>query len=164
MNEMTTATHDPNEEDLVAYLDGELPAEDVQRVEDRLSSDEGYRFQLQQLQRAWDLLDDLPRSEASEQFSQSTVSMIAIRASGEYPTAKVASVAWRWLLTAAATVAAVGVGYGVTFSMYNAANRELLADLPVIERLDMYQTADSIEFLRLLAQEGLFDEEVSDEP
>jgi anti-sigma factor RsiW len=164
MNDLPIATHDPNEEDLVAYLDGELPAEDVRRVEERLSSDEGYRFQLLQLQRAWDMLDDLPRSEAGEHFSQSTVSMIALRTSGEFANARARTFTWRWGLTAAAVLFMGAAGYATTYAIFNAPNRELLADLPVIERLDAYQSAESIEFLRLLAQEGLFDEEGNDGP
>lgn len=166
MNNPTATTHDPDEEDLVAYLDGELTGEDILRIEARLSSDDGYRHQLQQLQRAWDLLDDLPRVEASESFSQSTVSMVALQASGEYPAANAKSKSriWRYALATAATLSAGLIGYGVTYFIYDSPNRELLADLPVIERLDVYQSADDIEFLRLLAQEGLFDEEVSDVP
>ncbi len=166
MNNPSVTTHDPDEEDLVAYLDGELTGEDILRIEARLSADEGYRNQLQQLQRAWDLLDDLPRVEASESFSQSTVSMVALQASGEYlaTKGKAKSTVWRYMLAAAATMLAGLFGYGVTYFIYDSPNRELLADLPVIERLDIYQSADDVEFLRLLAQEGLFDEEVSDVP
>jgi hypothetical protein len=38
-------------------------------------------------------------------------------------------------------------------------NRRLLRDLPVIERLDEYRYADSVEFLRTLEREGLFTED-----
>jgi anti-sigma factor RsiW len=164
MNNLPTATHDPDEEDLVAYLDGELTGEDILRIEARLSSDESYRLQLQQLQRAWDLLDELPRVEVSESFSQSTVSMVVLQASGEFPTAKPRFRAWRYVLTVAATFLAATVGFWATYLIYDLPNRELLADLPVIERLDAYQSAEDVEFLRLLAREGLFDEEVRDVP
>lgn len=164
MNRPTTATYDPDEEDLVAYLDGELTGTEMQRIEERLSADEEYRRQLQRLQRAWDLLDDLPRQEASESFSQSTVSMVALQTSGEFTATKSRAGLWQWLGAAAAIVLAGAAGYGATHLVYDSPNRELLADLPVIERLDVYQSAESLEFIRLLAKEGLFDEEVNDAP
>ena len=46
-------------EEIVAYLDGELSAEESARVEQRLASDESYRQQLQSIERAWLALDQL---------------------------------------------------------------------------------------------------------
>ena len=51
---------------LVAYLDGELDDETNQEIERRLSADPEYRLRLQQLQQAWDLLDELPRLSRDE--------------------------------------------------------------------------------------------------
>jgi anti-sigma factor RsiW len=67
-------THDSStREELVAYLDGELDAAARQSVEERLARDAEYRSHLQSLQQAWDLLDELPRSSASESFTRTTV-------------------------------------------------------------------------------------------
>jgi hypothetical protein len=41
-------------------------------------------------------------------------------------------------------------------------NRELVRDLPVIERIDDYRNIDSMEFLQSLQSEGLFAAEVDD--
>jgi hypothetical protein len=38
-------------------------------------------------------------------------------------------------------------------------NRQLLRDLPVIERMDEYRYGDSVEFLHMLDREGLFTED-----
>jgi len=50
----------PNNDELVAYLDGELPPEECRMVEDRLASDEEYRQQLRDLDLAWEALSALP--------------------------------------------------------------------------------------------------------
>ena len=63
MNEdQPTTENDAVMQELVAYLDGELDAETSTRVEQRLTEDDDYRTQLQQLQRTWDLLDELAPS------------------------------------------------------------------------------------------------------
>jgi len=71
------------EEEMVAYLDGELNAAQMQHVEDRLARDPAYRRQLQRLQRAWECLDQLPRSHVEEQFARSTVELVAVQAERE---------------------------------------------------------------------------------
>ncbi len=76
-------TNDEAYEQLVAYLDGELDAETSKQVERRLAENVEYRRELQQLQRAWDMLDELPRAEVSESFTQTTVEMVALSAAQE---------------------------------------------------------------------------------
>ena len=63
-------------EELTAYLDGELEATEVQRVEQRLSTDPEYRAEMQALQRTWDLFDRLPDGHASSNFTQSTMEIV----------------------------------------------------------------------------------------
>ena len=63
-------THDPNtadgkfdsppDDDLIAYLDGELSAEASDEIERRLSEDANLRRRLQLHQAAWDLLEEVP--------------------------------------------------------------------------------------------------------
>ena len=50
-----TEDHALNEE-LVAYLDGELNRDGVSRVEDELSNNAEYRLRLMQLQQAWPIM------------------------------------------------------------------------------------------------------------
>src|SRR5262245_51081624 len=68
------------DEEIVAYLDGELDSENEARVVRRLSEDAAYRSRLGQLQHAWDLLDNLRRTEADDEFVNSTVAMVAVQA------------------------------------------------------------------------------------
>ena len=71
------------DDELTAYLDGELDAASVRRVEERLARDTAYRGQLQKLERTWDLLDRLPRADVGEKFTKSTLEMVAVAAAKE---------------------------------------------------------------------------------
>jgi anti-sigma factor RsiW len=147
---------------LVAYLDGELDAAQTRAVEERLSSDAAYRQQLRELQQAWDLLDQLPKADVDETFTQTTLAMVAVSASGEVEQAQVRrgrTRRWLWWTGSVAAVAAFVAGYVAVSVVVSRENRRLLRDLPVIERLDEYRYADSVEFLRQLEREGLFTED-----
>ena len=158
----TDETQEDFPADLVAYLDGELDAAQTRAVEERLSSDAAYRQQLRELQQAWDLLDQLPKADVDETFTQTTLAMVAVSASGEVEQAQVRrgrTRRWLWWTGSVAAVAAFVAGYVAVSVVVSRENRRLLRDLPVIERLDEYRYADSVEFLRQLEREGLFTED-----
>ena len=167
MNESqnTLATATSIDEELVAYLDGELDASAAARIERRLADDAAYRARLAQLQRAWDMLDTLQRSEANDDFARSTVEMIAVKAVDDAKTGQMRVVRRRslaWASIALAVLIAATSGYFLLQWRLDRPNRELVRDLPVIERIDEYHDADSVEFLQQLHQEGLFAAEVDD--
>ncbi len=153
-------------EQLVAYLDGELDAETSMQVERRLTEDGEYRRELQLLQRAWDMLDDLPRADVNETFTQTTVEMVALSAEEDLTEAKGR---WRqldrvlWGAAGGGLVIAATAGYFASTTFFARPNEQLVRDLPVIENVEQYEVADSVEFLRQLEDSGLFDEEASDE-
>ena len=151
-------------DELTAYLDGELDAESVRRVEERLARDTAYQAELQQLERAWDLLDRLPRSSVSETFTKTTIEMVAVAASND---AAMVQRAWPrrrlpQLLGALGAVAAGLAGFVVGHFLWPNPNEQLLQDLPVLEHFDLYYQVDNIDFLRMLDSEGLFAEAESD--
>jgi hypothetical protein len=148
--------------ELVAYLDGELDGAASEQVERRLSEDAAYRQQLRALQRTWDLMDHLPRVDLDEQFTQSTLTMVAVRAAGDAEVGQSQGRRRRrqvWWAGLAGTVVAFAGGYLAVQHFMGQANRQLLRDLPVIERLDEYRYADSVPLLRLLDEQGLFAED-----
>jgi anti-sigma factor RsiW len=161
----TTTDQAAIDEEIVAYLDGELDPASVARVERRLAEDPAYRARLGQLQRAWDLLDALQRTEADDQFTQSTVAMVAIQAEQEARTQRLKAVRRRtlgWAAAVAGVVVAAVLAYaGVQYHL-SSENRALVRDLPVIERVDEYMKIDSVEFLKQLQREHLFPAEVDD--
>src|SRR6478672_5639597 len=71
------------DEEIVAYLDGELDSVAEAQVVRKLSEDAAFRARLSQLQHAWDLLDNLRGSEADDEFAASTVAMVAVHADQE---------------------------------------------------------------------------------
>lgn len=156
---------DPSVE-LVAYLDGELDAEASRRVEERLARDTSARRELQTLEKTWGLLNWLPRTEVGESFTHTTVEMIAVKASEDARRGKGRRSGIRRLRnwSIAASVVALAVLTATTvWLLPPSPNDELMSDLPVIENLDPYIEVGDVEFLRMLKDEELFDDEARDE-
>jgi anti-sigma factor RsiW len=160
------AEPDSIDEEIVAYLDGELDTEAEARVVRKLSEDPEYRARLGELQQTWDLLDNLSRSEADDEFAQSTIAMVAVQAEAEAKSQTLRIVRRRnfaWLAAAAALLLALVGGFAAVRYLLTEDDRNLVRDLPVIEKVDEYRYIDDVEFLRQLAREDLFAVEVIDE-
>ncbi|MFO7908257.1 MAG: anti-sigma factor family protein [Planctomycetota bacterium] len=154
------------DEQLVAYLDGELDAESALDVERRLAEDASFRRDLQQLQGVWDALDELPKSEVDESFTQTTVEMVVLSTEQAIEQQRHSEArkkrSW-WLLAGGALVGMALASFWLTRLMLERPNQQLMRDLPVIEDIELYRVADSVEYLHLLEESGLFnDEEVGD--
>jgi anti-sigma factor RsiW len=158
---------DPELERLVAYLDGELDPEGARDVESRLARDAEYRRRLQQLQQSWDLLDQLPKAQVDPSFTQTTIALVAVRATDDVDQQQSARQRRRRYGAAVGGLAAAlafGAAYLGTSWFGDRENRRLLRDLPVIQRLDEYRYVENIQFLRMLDREGMFaEDEVGDE-
>jgi len=153
------------DEEIVAYLDGELDREAALAIERRLAEEPAYRARLTRLQQAWDLLDKLGRTEADEDFTHSTVAMVTVKASedttaGHDLARRRKQLAWAGL-GALALVAAVAA-FMLVDNRLNSENRALVRDYPVIERIDEYSNIENVEFLRQMQKDGLFAAEVND--
>jgi anti-sigma factor RsiW len=167
MTEHPSTESERLDEELVAYLDGELEGEAARRMEHRLASEETVRRRLQQLAQSWDLLDQLPRTTVDDNFTRSTVEIVALAAEEELgqKAATEPRRRWmRWLLTSVAAVGACWIGFFVVVHLRPDPNQELLRDLPVIENQEVLKEAGDIDFLRKLDKEGLFPEESGDAP
>ena len=162
---------DQSKEDLVAYLDGELPEEAASQVEKSLVEDATVRRDVEQLARTYDLLDLLPTSRASDGFAEKTLT--AIRTHGGTPVSesadesdsvpqpsKLPRLAIQWSIRAAALLGlmfAATVGFNGSFRQNSEPIDELLSELPLIQRLDEYQEIGDVQFLKSLSESGLFD-------
>ena len=161
MNDGTdnSKTEQSGTEQLIAYLDGELDPEESRQVEQRLSDDESYRQQLKRLDEAWALLDHLPQSEVDDVFTRTTVAMVAVAAENDASLAERGR-RWRLWVASSLSIATVGlaaiVGYLITRYHLAGPDRELVKDLPVIEKVDVYRYAESMEWLEMLDESGLF--------
>ncbi len=83
-NEEIEGNENPQITELVAYLDGELPEQEADRVERLLQANAPLRRDAECLDQTWKLLDSLESATASGEFTQKTLSSIsAIVDSGE---------------------------------------------------------------------------------
>jgi hypothetical protein len=144
------------DDELVAYLDGELPPADNRRVEQRLASDADYRKQLSELDQAWEALDALPRATAGDDFARTTIEMVAVQAQRELSQHEVQIASadrWHRLGWAAVAVVAGVLGFTLASILLPNSDKRLLANLPVIRQVDLLEAIRDLDFLRELAAE-----------
>lgn len=70
---------DPELTELVAYLDGELPPTDSEKLEQQLALDAPLRKCAESLDRTWQMLDVLEDATAGGEFTRKTLSSIQIQ-------------------------------------------------------------------------------------
>ncbi|MEM9644760.1 MAG: hypothetical protein AAF989_07190 [Planctomycetota bacterium] len=143
---------DPNDERLVAYLDGELDLEARNQLESDLIEDESLRLRLQQLQEGWELLDDLPDSTPSEKLVETTMEMVAAdlslaRSNAGPPWRRVPMLVWLPLVC----LLSAGVSYLVLLRQRQLVFDSELQDLALVENLEAYLDGKDLELMRLLA-------------
>lgn len=159
MNGDTDKRTDSDDELLTSYLDGELSDERQQEVEKRLSEEPKFRDKLHGLQSAWDMLDELPRGRLQNSFTQSTIELVVADARRE---TKKAHSKWTEGLLKFAIFGIVpafvcwGSWLGVRY-WQELPQRQMIDRLPLVDDVDVYLKADSIEFLTQLQETGLFD-------
>lgn len=165
MSPLESSEHDSLYEELTSYLDGELDPHQVRQIEERLARDADYRAELQRMQRAWDLLDRLPRASVPESFSRSTMELVALAACDDArAVAEQLPQRQRRLRTGGLVAAAAAAlfGFFVGRTLWSDPNEQLLQDLNVLQNYDLYYQADNLEFLKLLDQSGEFDDKDTD--
>ncbi len=165
MHESDPSQSERLDEELVAYLDGQLDRQSARQVEQRLASEEPVRRRLQELAQSWDLLDQLPHAVADDAFVRSTVEMVAVAAEQEVAEQQAAEPRRRrrrWLRGGGAALAVALAGYVVAANVWTDPNEKLIRDLSVIENQERYKQAGDVDFLKKLNEEGLFSDETSD--
>ena len=73
---MSNETPNLPDDDLVAYLDGELAADRIAEIEQVLRDQPSVRERLAELQNTWHLLDTIPRAQATHSFTRSTLEFV----------------------------------------------------------------------------------------
>ncbi|MGA2621152.1 MAG: hypothetical protein ABSF26_26305 [Thermoguttaceae bacterium] len=154
-------------EELVAYLDGELDTEQSRQIEERLANQPETRRTLHELDRTWQMLDELDAPATDEDLTRTTMEMVALAAVEDASRAQEAgrrSRKWRWLAAGGGLAVAALAGVLAVFTLSPDPNAQLLQDLPVLENLDQYRQVDDVEFLRMLRQDKLFTEDADEGP
>jgi hypothetical protein len=167
---MTSVAHlqsePPDHEELVAYLDGELPPEDCRVVEERLASDAEYRQQLRDLDQAWEALGALPTTAVDDGFARTTIELACVAAQEDLSQRTALAAVEdrsrkRWWI--AGGVAAALIGFIMVRALAAHRNNALLADLPVIQQASVLAQVESVDFLRQLAKAVPRDEFVKED-
>jgi len=168
---MDTMSHDSADdeaqlrEELVAYLDGELDAEQSRRIEERAAVEPNARHMLEELDRTWHMLDELDSPPTSEDFTCTTLEMVALAAAEDVQEAKAQRPRRRLragLWAAGGLLGAAAAGFLIVTSLIPDPNAQLLQDLPILENYDQYREIGSIEFLRALNNAELFTKDADD--
>jgi hypothetical protein len=149
-------------EDLVAYLDGELPDTKSQSIDQVLARSEVARHEVEALARTWEMLDVLPTPKAPPEFTERTMTTLKV---GETPfdvtqqawfnPLKRAGVAVVWLV---ALGLSGWLGYQITNVWIANPSQQLLANLPIVQKIDQYKEVESIDFLDKLQKSRLFED------
>jgi hypothetical protein len=156
----------PAAEELVAYLDGELPPEECRRVEERLAADADYRQQLRDLDQAWEALDVLPTPKANDDFARTTMELVTVAAQADATAVTVTAAGAqrrRMAWFAAAALAGVLMGFVLAWLLLPNPNHAMLEDLSVIRRFETLRQIEDVEFLRRLADKVPFEQLMNDE-
>ena len=155
------------DEELVAYLDGELESQSSQKLENLLATDAHARQRLNQLAVSWDMLDQLPRASVDDLFTRTTVEMVAVAAEEEITRTSSGLPARkrrRWLAGGVATLLAAAVGFMAIGVVMPDQNDPLLRNLPVVVNLDMYRSVGDVELLKKLEASDMFTADVPEPP
>lgn len=153
------------DEDLIAYLDGELEDSACRWIEKLLMTDPAIRRRLQELERTWELLEKLDEPVADDRLTRSTLEMVAVEAAREVQeTAPLRGRGFwvRWLCTLGGLLAASALGFAGGWFWAVDPDRQLLEDLPLLENLDCYRQIDDFSFLKGLQERGFFQEDRAD--
>lgn len=149
-------------DDLVAYLDGELPDGLANAIDQVLARSEVARHEVEALARTWEMLDALPVPKASPEFTDRTMTTLKV---GEVPF-DITEQPWFALLKKGSVLAVwcavLGLsgwlGFQITARWVPNEHERMLNDLPVLQNFDAYQEVQTIDFLEQLKKSGLFEQ------
>ena len=146
---------DPDDELLVAYLDGELDIRDRNSLEERLLNEESLRMRLHSLQSGWDMLDDLPNPDCDEKLVESTLELVVADVTRLIPAAKKKEQPlWqrhkKLALAACLALIAPLIGWFIVKQQRKRELNQQLADLEIAENIEAYIWGADMELMREL--------------
>lgn len=155
------AIDEKEREELVAYLDGELEGRAAAELEARLARSETLRREASTIQGAYDLLDFLPMPATTPDFTRRTVVFVERPGTKERLGGTGRKRRWMGVLTGAGFLVGILAAFFAGWRFTSAASdphRQLLDDLPVIERFEEYRVARDLDLLRALHDQRVLDQ------
>jgi len=151
---------------LVAYLDGELDAAEAAAIEKTLAGNSTARHEVDLLSKTWHMLDVLPATKASTNFTTETLIRLktiqykpSLQEQPWFATARRGFVITGWI--AALALSAV-IGFNITNKWIPNPHQQLIEELPLIENLHIYTDIKDHKFLKELVKRGQFESEQDD--
>ncbi len=144
-------------ENLVAYLDGEADESSSEAVEAEIARNPQIRVEIDSLQRAWDLLEYLDRPAAKGNFTSRTLEL-ATRSIPPDPALPVPKAPWPGPKLWSAAVVTLALLGGAFVWLRPLLDPKIEAEIPLLERLDVYRATKDIHFLKQLEQQSLLDQ------
>lgn len=145
---------------LVAYLDGELEEGETRQIDSVLSRSEVARHEVEALARTWELLDLLPQPNATENFTQRTLTTLKaaeqrtnLTEEPWFAYVRKGAVGMVWV---SVLVASAVLGYAVTTKGVPNLQDDLIRDISLYRNLDLYLAADNLDFVTELERTADF--------
>jgi hypothetical protein len=157
---------EPEMEILVAYLDGELDAQSVRQMEDRLAVEPDLREKMTSLEQTWNMLHELETVSADKELVRSTMEVVTLTIAKELSVDEKLLEKRKWFdrLILLATVLMFGViGYQLTTLVGIRTRKQRAEDIPIILNIGKYKEIGSFDFLKALSNERVFDEPVEED-
>ncbi len=139
----------------------------MKEIDQVLSKSPAVRHDVEMLARTWDLLDQLPRLSSEEDFTARTLTVVQKEESPSPLLPKSWNEQLRsrqmrrggiLLMWLAVLAASAFLGYSATAHWVPDQSEDLLRNLEVVEKLDLYRNVESLDFLKQLDEKiGSFD-------
>ena len=156
---------EPEMEVLVAYLDGELDAQGVRQMENRLAVEPDLRAKMTSLEQTWNLLNELETVSADKELVRSTMEVVTLTIEKELCEDEKQLEKRKWFdqLILLAFVIMFGViGFQLTTLSGLRWKKQLVEDIPLILNINKYKEIGSFDFLQALSDKRVFDEPVEE--
>lgn len=148
---------------LIEYLDGELPLQDRQIVEERLANEPAFRERFTNLEKSWQYLDLLEREDTDKDLLETSLETIVLKTEEQVnQQEKRSRRRFPWMIALTALLSFIVFFVAFRFSLILNGDRYFFVRVaaPIIERLDMYlmlqENDPDLELLRLLTERRVF--------
>lgn len=142
-----------SDEELVAYLDGELSPNEASKIERCLAEDADLQRRAYELNQSWVLLDCLPDSQPNSKLAESTIELVALQLQQEQKQSlRSRARQFFWPLLGVATLALFGLGVTAANFRQGWRERQFMRTLPLITRYADLRLIDGLPWLEKLAE------------